>query len=206
MKYSAESFQWQPRLFSTELPCWRLPVPSFSLHLSFWCMTLHIKQYANLLLLFQSCIIQWETQRTKQEGLPLRKTDTSHIYLWKLLRKSRKPKGWQEYRLPSLLKPLNFRLLGCHNNATFKMPKMPSVHEGECCLFVVLAILLVWANWHYWHRVLQAWFGSPSSSRMSIWLHSWGHITNPVTRWTHLGSSLGDREGSVGMPLTGSVN
>lgn len=186
MKYSAESFQWQPRLFSTELPCWRLPVPSFSLHLSFWCMTLHIKQHTNLLLLMPSCIIQREKQNTKQGGLSLRKTDTSHIYpsLGKLLRKSRKPQGWQGYRVLSL-----FILL-----------------KEKGCMIVVWAILSVWANWHYWHSVLQGWFGTPSSSRLSIWLHSWGHITSPVTRWTHLGSSLGDREESVGTPLTGSVN
>lgn len=186
MKYSAESFQWQPRLFSTELPCWRLPVPSFSLHLSFWCMTLHIKQHANLLLL----LLIWKSKNTKQEGLFLRKTDTSRIYasLGKLLRKSRKPQGWQGDRVPSTENKIRVR----------------AIVNG--CVIVIWVILLVWANWHYWHGVLQAWFGTPSSSRLSIWLHSWGHITSPVTRWTHSGSSLGDREGSVGTPLTGSVN
>lgn len=84
MKYSAESFQWQPRLFSAELPCWRLPVPSFSLHLSFWCMTQHIKQHANLLLLFQSCIIHWETQRsaTNKKFISQKDWHKSHLSLF----------------------------------------------------------------------------------------------------------------------------
>lgn len=203
MKYSAESFQWQPRLFSAELPCWRLPVPSFSLHLSFWCMTQHIKQHANLLLLFQSCIIHWETQRSatnKKVYLSERLTQVAFIPLLG---------SWKDGRLTEC-HLCSYRIsdsLGGHTNATFQNTnkcRVCTMVNG--CLIVVWAIWLVWANWHYWHRVLQAWFGSPSSSRLSIWLHSWGHITSPVTRWTHSGSSLGDREGSVGTPLTGSVN